>query len=180
MEDKADRLAAVVAKLDNAEALLRRCREHIEGARQTSSLHDMRAMPETVEESLRQALSLGKQVMDELRGLHIRSSETPGIDRMCVDRTRVKFVDGKPQFGPDTIEIGADGKQFTGSIIASSDGRVAQNVGRGMAIIHDASRLDRVPAVGEAVCIMYNASHGRVVALLIDRNRDRLSNGPSA
>jgi hypothetical protein len=44
-----------------------------------------------------------------------------------------------------------------------------------MAVIHDGKRLNRVPAVGEAVCIIYHGDRGHVVELLqtLDRAQVR-------
>jgi hypothetical protein len=106
------------------------------------------------------------------------SAAGPGPDRSAgddvayVEKTRLRFVDGQVQLGPDVLEVRAGGKRFTGAIVAIENGRVAQNIGRGTAILHRGSRLNRVPAVGEAVCIMYDRRRGHVVELLVSHDRD--------
>jgi diguanylate cyclase (GGDEF)-like protein len=92
-----------------------------------------------------------------------------------VEKVRFKVVDGNIVFGPDVVEVRAHGKQFTGAILDVSAGRVAQNIGRGTVVLHDETRLDRVPAVGEAVCVMYQQGRGHVVELLVSRDRDHPS-----
>jgi hypothetical protein len=65
----------------------------------------------------------------------------------------------------------ANGKQFTGAILDVRGAHVAQNIGRGTAVLHKMALLDRVPAVGEAVCVMYRQGRGHVVELLVSRDR---------
>jgi hypothetical protein len=83
-----------------------------------------------------------------------------------VQRTRFKVVDGTLALGPDVVEARAAGKSFTGAILSVDGGRVVQNMGRSVAVVHDAARLDRVPAVAETVCIRYDKERGNVVQLL--------------
>lgn len=92
-----------------------------------------------------------------------------------VTKTRFKMMGDHLVLGPDVVEARACGKSFTGAILDVTGERVVQSAGRGMAVIHDAERLDRVPAVGEAVCIMYHGNRGHVVELLqtLDRAQAR-------
>lgn len=95
----------------------------------------------------------------------------PTVGLLHVQRTRFKVVGGALVLGPDVVEARAAGKPFTGAILSVDGGRVVQNMGRGVAVVHDAARLDRVPAVAETVCIMYDKERGNVVELL--RSLDR-------
>ena len=90
----------------------------------------------------------------------------PSPGPLRVMKTRFKMMSGHLLLGPDVVEVRACGKSFTGAVLDVSDERVVQNVGRGMAVIHSAERLNRVPAVGEAVCVMYHGDRGHVVELL--------------
>lgn len=139
-------------------------------------------LPKSVLAKIRQALGAFREVDSSLTGLEhnlgLRAESGPAEPvpltrdgRLRVQRTRFKIVEGHLVFGPDVIESRADCKAFTGTILSVEGGTVAQNVGRGMAVVHEATNLDRVPAVGEPVCIMYDAGRGQVVELLRSRHR---------
>lgn len=91
-----------------------------------------------------------------------------------IEKVHYKVVDGAVVYGPDVIETLADGKRFTGKILEVGENRVTQNIGRGTAAIHDSQCLDRVPGVGEAVCIMYGHGRGQVVEVLKSRDREQV------
>lgn len=107
---------------------------------------------------------------------HQSSPESaPIAGPLRLTKMRFRMMSGHLVLGPDVVEVRACDKPFTGAILDVSGERVVQSSGRGMAVIHDAERLDRVPAVGEAVCIMYHDNRGHVVELLqtLDRAQVR-------
>jgi diguanylate cyclase (GGDEF)-like protein len=95
------------------------------------------------------------------------SSPAAGTPR--VEKVSYKEADGHVVFGPDTVDVTAESKRFTGIILLVRDGKVVQRISRGVAAIHDATRLSEVPAARDMVCIMYRAGHGKVVQLILSR-----------
>jgi hypothetical protein len=91
-------------------------------------------------------------------------AETPRVEKVSF-----KEADGRVVLGPDTVDVTVEGKRFTGIILMVRDGKVVQSIGRGVAAIHDATRLSEVPAARDMVCIMYRAGHGKVVQLILSR-----------
>ena len=82
-----------------------------------------------------------------------------------VQRAHCRSIGDCITLGPDVIEVHADCKSFTGTILAVGEGAVVQGGGRGSAVVHVGARLSHEPKVGEPVCIMYRDGRGHVVEL---------------
>jgi len=93
----------------------------------------------------------------------------PAVGAPRVEKVSFKEADGHLVLGPDKVDVTAEGKRYTGIILLVQDGKVVQSVGRGVAAIHDATRLSEVPSARDMVCIMYRAGHGKVVQLILAR-----------
>jgi hypothetical protein len=89
-----------------------------------------------------------------------------------IEKRRYHFADDQLVLGHDLIEARAEGKWFTGRVLDVVDGKVVQSVGRGIAAIHEASHLDKVPLAGDAVSIIYHKGRGNVLQLTVSRARD--------
>jgi hypothetical protein len=63
---------------------------------------------------------------------------------------------------------------LTGIILMVRDGKVVQSIGRGVAAIHDATRLSEVPAARDMACIMYRGGRGKVVQLILSRGPQQI------
>jgi diguanylate cyclase (GGDEF)-like protein len=94
---------------------------------------------------------------------------SPAAGTARVEKVSFKEADGHVVLGPDTVDVTAEGKRFTGIILRVQDGKVVQSIGRGVAAIHDATRLSEVPAARDMVCIMYRAGRGKVIQLILSR-----------
>lgn len=82
----------------------------------------------------------------------------------------------RDQYG-DEVRIGmpADGKRFTGSVIARTDFHLVQFLGKDAVVVHDLAKLSRVPPIGQNIAIEYANGHGEV----IDRSQERTRGGLS-
>jgi hypothetical protein len=98
------------------------------------------------------------------------ASTRPGSFR--IEKRRFHIVEDQPVLDHDLIEARAEGKWFTGRVLDVAEGKVIQDAGRGIASIHEASRLDSVPSTGDAVSIVYHKGRGNVIPLIASRERD--------
>jgi diguanylate cyclase (GGDEF)-like protein len=99
---------------------------------------------------------------------------SPAAGTLRVERVSFKEADGHVVLGPDTVDVNAEGKRFTGIILMVRDGKVVQSIGRGVAAIHDATRLSEVPAARDMACIMYRGGRGKVVQLILSRGPQQI------
>lgn len=168
----------ILHKMVTVGNLLREAREELRDFIRVNAKAADFVIPEAVRTKLRRAMLTFDDVAQtfaanepKLDSSHARLAMGVGAverrddGRLRVQRALFKYVDGKLVLGPDVIEMRADAKKFTGAILEVRGRQVVQNLGRGAAVIHDASRLNRALAQGEAVCIMYSGDRGHVVEL---------------
>lgn len=62
-----------------------------------------------------------------------------------------------------TFKRAEDGRTYVGAIVAADRNLVIQDAGRGVGIVHDISKLDRVPKLGASLKIVYEKGQGKVV-----------------
>jgi hypothetical protein len=89
-----------------------------------------------------------------------------------IEKRRFRFVEDQLILDHDAIEARAEGKWFSGRVLEVAHGKVIQSVGRGLAAIHDASHLDKIPSIGDAVSIVYHRGRGNVLQLIVSREHD--------
>ena len=59
-----------------------------------------------------------------------------------------------------------DGRQYMGKVITESALHIAQDMGRGVVMIHDKRDLDKLPAKGDSFTVAYNNGVGKVADLV--------------
>ena len=184
MNYTAQDLDDILHKMVTVGNLLLEAREELRDFMRVSSNTASVVIPEQVRTKLRRAILTFDDVVQTFASKErdVDPSQAPiatsvgPVDgrndgRLRVQRTLFKYVDGSLVLGPDVIETRTEGKKFTGAILEVRGRQVVQNLGRGAAVVHDASCLNRVPAQGEAVCIMYSGDRGHVVELLLSHDR---------
>jgi predicted DNA-binding protein (UPF0251 family) len=85
----------------------------------------------------------------------------------------VAVRDARRAFGDDTeIRTPRDGESHVGDILSRTDFHLVQSKGRGTVVIHELSKLDRVPAVGKSVAIEYANDRGKVTERVKEKVRE--------
>jgi predicted XRE-type DNA-binding protein len=87
---------------------------------------------------------------------------------VAVNKVRKLMGDGATIVRPE------DGGAYRGKVLVSTEFHVAQELGRGTAMIHKLSALDVVPSVGQIANVRYVAGQGRTVITsdrMVERGR---------
>lgn len=68
----------------------------------------------------------------------------------------------QPNLKINQVQYPVDGQSYVGKIAAESAFHVAQDVGRGVAVIHDLRAMDKVAVGGDSLTVKYEGGRGRV------------------
>ncbi|MFC6523148.1 hypothetical protein ACFQAT_28700 [Undibacterium arcticum] len=83
------------------------------------------------------------------------------VERTLKDHSPEQYA--KAALGENAIlQLPQDNKRYVGPVIANTLGMSVQDIGKLTAVSHDMTKLDRVPAVGMATKITYEAGRGTV------------------
>src|ERR1700694_269389 len=91
----------------------------------------------------------------------------------CINKLSFKQLDQEIVCSSDHVQLVAEGKRFTGLVLAVDDHLMIQSVGRGKAVVHDFAKLSHKPVIGEMICVMYHKQRALVVDLILHRQHSR-------
>lgn len=71
----------------------------------------------------------------------------------------------------DIADQATDKRAYTGKVVAGSALHVAQDMGRGVVMIHDKRDLDKLPNIGDTFSVKYDQGKGKVADLVRDPSK---------